>query len=447
MKAYIRLIKMSKSKQKHLILSILCAMIAATCMLIAPLYLKDILNQIAAENVTMKLIIVVLLYIVGGIFTWISNLLATKYAIHIMEMLRTKLSEKIFTLPFSYLDTVANGKLINNFTTDNEVIYDAVSHLFSQMFMSIFMMIGSLGLMIYLNVYMAIMVFLFSILIVFVTRKMNKLSEEHFNQLQKENETLNAMATEFIAEQSLIYAYNYSDKASKRFSNQAINLARSSKKANFISALSNPTTRVINNIIFIMIGFVVGYFLTDSFEIGMITSFIAYSQSFSKPINDLTNLSSMVMAGLTSLDKVFAVIDEKSEIDLIEYKEEDIFKKGRISINHLFFSYNKEFPLIENLNLEIKRGDKIAIVGPTGAGKSTLINLLMRFYDVDQGNMMIDYKNIDHVSKRSLRESIGLVLQDPWLFEGTIRDNISYGKADATLERRLGRKECAACRR
>ncbi|VEU82223.1 ABC transporter ATP-binding protein [Acholeplasma hippikon] len=434
MRNYLKLIKLTKGKNHHLYIGIIFALFASICMLVAPLYLRTILNNILVHDVKIDLYIVLSLYILGGILTWLSSVFATKYAVYTMEFLRDKLTEKVFNVPIGFLDKTPFGSIINNYTTDVEIIYDGTSHLFSQAFMSIFMMVGSLGLMIYLNVYLAIMVTVLSLLILFVTKKLNKLSEKHYFNLQKNNAELNGLTNEFISEHKLIYSYNYEEIALKRFEEKATELKDSSKRANVISALSNPTTRFINNIIFILIGFIVGYVFTDNFEIGLLTSFIAYSQSFSKPINDLTNLSSILMASTKCMDRVFDLLDEKNEIDLHEFDKEDIFKKGNISINHLYFAYDKRYPLIEDLSLEIKRGDKIAIVGPTGAGKSTLINLLLRFYDAREGNIMIDNKNIDHVSKRALRESIGLVLQEPWLFEGTIYENITYGKEDATME-------------
>lgn len=434
MRNYLKLIKLTKGKNHLLAIGVFFALLASACILIAPLILRTILNNILVKDVSYDLYIVLALYISGGILTWLSSLFSTKYAVYTMEFLREELTKKIFNVPLSYLDQTPFGSLINNYTTDVEVIYDGTSHLFSQAFISIFMMVGSLGLMIYLNVYLAIMVTLFSLLILFATKKLNKISEKHYYNLQKNNAELNGMTNEFISEHKLIYSYNYEEMAITRFEEKANELKNSSKKANIISALSNPTTRFINNLIFILIGFSVGYVFTDSFEIGLLTSFIAYSQSFSKPINDLTNLSSILMAANKCMDRVFDVLHEKNEIDIHPYQKEDIFKKGNISINHLYFSYDRNYPLIEDLNLELKRGDKIAIVGPTGAGKSTLINLLLRFYEAREGNIMIDNKNIGNVSKEALRESIGLVLQEPWLFEGTIKENIIYGKPDATMD-------------
>ena len=246
---------------------------------------------------------------------------------------------------------------------------------------------------------------------------------------------LNAYSEAMIANQKLVKAFNYEDRSFEKFEKLNDELYIYGQKAQFYSSLTNPSTRFINNISYILVCILGGLMaIRGQISVGRISSFLIYSTQFSKPINEITGLMSQFQLALASAERVFSLLDEKEEEDLESKEDVKRELKGDIIFDQVYFSYDQENPLIEDLNLHIRPGSSVAIVGPTGAGKTTLINLLMRFYDLDKGTIKIDGRDISRLKRDDLRKSFGMVLQDTWIFEGTIRENISYARPDASEE-------------
>lgn len=440
-----------KKTKVYLLLSItiVCSLLAAITLVLTPFYLgKAIDFMIGKDNVDMvgvvdMLKIALMLYASNFILTWLVSLFANQVSVGIVGSLRGKLFAHINKLPVGYLDTHSHGDIQSRFAMDSELILDGMYQLITQLIGGIFVVVISAYFMFSINVMMTVIVIALVPLMYITSRLVAKHSLQLYKKQQAIAGEISGTVNEYFANNTLLLAYNHQEDAIAKF--EALNAALNDvgERAQFISAITNPTTRVVNNISYLLIGLVGAFAVREwGLTVGLLTSFISYSMMFSKPFNEFSAVVAQVMAGRASLERINAILAEPLESNNAHEQKLD----GKVvSFEDVQFSYVEGKPLIKNLSLEIKPLSKVAIVGPTGAGKSTLINLLMRFYDIDSGSIKIDGVDLQSVSKRSIRDTMGIVLQDPWLFEGTIRDNIKYGKVDASDEAMFEVSKQAGC--
>lgn len=440
-----------KKTKVYLLLSItiVCSLLAAITLVLTPFYLgKAIDFMIGKDNVDMvgvveMLKIALMLYGSNFILTWLVSLFANQVSVGIVGSLREKLFAHINKLPVGYLDTHSHGDIQSRFAMDSELILDGMYQLITQLIGGIFVVVISAYFMFSINVMMSVIVIALVPLMYITSRLVTKHSLQLYKKQQAIAGEISGTVNEYFANNTLLLAYNHQEDAIAKF--EALNAALNDvgERAQFISAITNPTTRVVNNISYLLIGLVGAFAVREwGLTVGLLTSFISYSMMFSKPFNEFSAVVAQVMAGRASLERINAILEEPLESNNAHEQKLD----GKVvSFEDVQFSYVEGKPLIKNLSLEIKPLSKVAIVGPTGAGKSTLINLLMRFYDIDSGSIKIDGVDLQSVSKRSIRDTMGIVLQDPWLFEGTIRDNIKYGKVDASDEAMFEVSKQAGC--
>lgn len=373
-------------------------------------------------------------YLFGGLFQWVLSVAAAKISYGIGKDLRGGMFGKLKKLPLRFFDTHPRGDIVSRFMTDVEQLCDGVSLTLAELFTGILTIIGAIVLMAMTDVYMTIATVLSAVLTYFVAKYLTVHGQESFVAQAKDVGELGGFAEEQIAGAKLTALYNRKDTADEQFKMINARLYKSGFRAQFFSALVNPTTRLVGNLTYAFVG-VLGclFALSGRLSIGGITSFIMYVNVFSKPFNSITSIFTQIQAGIASSERIFGVLEEPEEISDADLPAIDSASvTGRVEFKNVDFSYNKTKELITGMNLTVEPGEKVAIVGRTGAGKTTLVNLLMRFYDVDAGAITLDGHDVARITRDSLRGSIGMVLQDTWLFEGTICENIRYGRPDAT---------------
>lgn len=418
----------------------LLAAIGSGCALAAPYVLGKAVNEIKGiNNVSFEIIMPLLLkllvlYIIASLSGWLLSALSAYVSNHAVRDIRKDLFEKIKTLPLSFFDGRKTGELMSIFTNDLDLVAEGLFQAVTQLFSAIITIAGSFYIMFYISPSIALAVGIVAPIALIVAAFIAGNSSKLFKSQQKLVGQYNGYIEESISMLKTAKAFNYEDVLQKEASFINDNLYGFGQKAQFFSSLVNPSTRFINNIAYISVGLIGGALAAaGSLTIGAITSLINYSAQFAKPLNEITAISSQLQSALASSERIFSLIDEipEASTDNLE-KLENV--DGNVAFENAAFSYNKSGKLIENFSVTIPKGSMVAIVGPTGAGKTTMVNLLMRFYDLDHGNIFIDGKNINNYSKDSLRLSFGMVLQDTWLFSGTIKDNIAYGNKNASFE-------------
>ena len=415
-----------------LIISFLFSIISVLFTLYIPILFGDAIDLISIENTNfldLKNILfeIILLIIIVGIVTWFTNIINNKVAYNVIKNIRAKAIKKIQTLPLSYVDVQSTGDIVQRVIGDVDQIGDGLLLGLSQVFSGIITIIVTLYFMLKKSLYISLVVIVLTP-ISFLTAKF--IASKSYTLFRKQNDIKGketALIDEMVASQKLVRAFGYEDRASKRFKDINDKLEEYSKEATFFSSLTNPCTRAINSLIYAIVALFGSYLiLKDNLTVGGLTVLLSYANQYMKPFNDISSVISEFSNALTCVDRVYELIEEKDEI-----KEKDdvlSYALGDVEINNISFRYVKDRPLIEDFSLNVKRGQNVAIVGPTGCGKTTFINLLMRFYDVDKGEIKIDTKSIYDVTRHSLRENYGMVLQETWIKEATVRENVSFGK-------------------
>ena len=399
-----------------LILSIILAGISVVLQLYVPVLFGNAIDEIvAAHNVDftqmwLYLKQILLFVVIAATAIWIMNLVNNRMTYHIVQDIRSQAIRHIQKLPLSYLDQHSTADIVSRINAVVTLIF-----MFSK------------------NVWITLMVILLTPLSFLVAKF---ISSRSFTMFKKQSETRGkqtALIEEMIGNQKVVKAFGYEDKASKRFDEINKELKEYSQKAVFYSSLTNPSTRFVNNIIYAAVA-LAGAFLIPlgALTVGGLSVLLSYANQYMKPFNDITSVITEMQNALACATRIFDLLEEPEEVN----DSSEVLEKvdGNVDIDHVDFSYDKSKSLIEDFNLQVEPGMRIAIVGPTGCGKTTFINLLMRFYDVDSGKICIDGKPIDELSRHSLRKSFGMVLQDTWIKSGTVRENISFGKPDATDE-------------
>lgn len=422
-------------------LVIVCALLSNLSAVIGPMLTgKAIDNIVSVGNVNFAKVLKIMailggIYLASFFFQWFLSIFSNGIANGTVKDIREAVFNKISTLPLRYFDQNPHGDIVNRLTNDIDAIAEGLIQGITQLFSGVVTLLGSLFFMFKISPMITLVVLVMTPVSFVVSGFIAKMSSRMFRDQSKTLGELNGYITEIIGNQKIVKAFHYESQTQAKFEEINGRLYDSGRKAQYYSSLTNPTTRYINHISYILCGVIGGLLaLAGKLSIGDVSSFLIYATQFSKPINEITSISTQIQGAIASADRVFAVLDEEEEpyqpasTPVMEHPQ------GQISFQGVNFGYKRNVPLIKDLNLEIKAGSTVAIVGPTGAGKTTLVNLLMRFYDVNQGGIFIDGQNIQSVTRDSLRRSFGMVLQESWLFSGTVRENLAYGRPDATQE-------------
>lgn len=420
----------------------LCALLGNTAIQIAPKLVGEAIDLIVPSPeaaffpALLKLLgIIAVLYLAGSVLTWVTALCANLVANRTVRSLRTDLFHKLGNLSLNYYDTHSRGDMMSRFTNDIDAISDGLNQGIVQLVSGVITVLLCLGFMLSLNPLVTLVAVFVTPLCFLVGFAITKYGSKRFKEQSRILGSLNGYAEELITGQHAVKAFGYEERAENKFQTINKELYACGYRAQFASALVNPSTRFVNNIAYVLVGvFGILAVLRGTLTTGGVASFLTYTAQFSKPFNEITSITMQLQLALASARRVFAVMDEEEQMPEAENAEVLANAEGNINFEHVYFSYVPERKLIENFNLRIKPGMTVAIVGPTGAGKTTLVNLLMRFYEVNSGRIAVEDRDITGLTRDSLRRSFGMVLQETWLFAGTVRDNIAYGKPEATDE-------------
>lgn len=422
-----------------LVLSIALAAVTVVMQLYVPVLFGNAIDEIIDEGnvnfasmwVYLKKITV--LAVLSSVTAWIMSIVNNRMSYGVVRDIRSRAIKHIQKLPLSYLDSHGTGDIVSRVIADADVLSDGLLLGFTQLFSGAVTIIVTLIFMLSKNVPITVMVLVLTPLSFLVARFVASRSYNMFKLQSETRGKQTALVDEMIGGAKVVRAFGYEKTASERFSKINAELASYSKQAVFYSSLTNPSTRFVNNIIYAGVALVGALLIPGgALTVGGLTVLLSYANQYMKPFNDISSVVTEMQNALACASRIFELFDEKEESpDGTETLEK---VEGRVDIENVSFSYDKSRKLIENFNLEVKPGMRIAIVGPTGCGKTTFINLLMRFYDVDGGCISIDGKPINELTRRSLRQSYGMVLQETWIKNGTVRDNIRFGKPDATEE-------------
>ena len=379
------------------------------------------------------LLILLGLYVMSAIFGYFQQYIMAGVAQRTVYDLRKEVDEKLFHLPLSFFDQHPTGDILSRVTNDVDNISSTLQQSLTQLITSIVTLIGILVMMLSINFWLTLLTFITLPLSLVLTKQVAKRSQGYFKDQQKALGMLNGHVEEMVTGHTIVKAFGREKVSISQFNHYNKSLYESGWRAQFVSGIIMPLMMFIGNIGYVLIAVVGGIFVTGRLiTIGDVQAFLQYSRQFSQPITQVANIANVIQSTIASAERVFELLDETEEVadplSPIEMKD----PQGNIEFNKVTFQYKKDVPLIENLTIQVKQGQKVAIVGPTGAGKTTLVNLLMRFYEVDQGEILIDGVSTSSLRASDLRQLFGMVLQDTWLFNGTIRDNIAYGKEGAT---------------
>ena len=422
-----------------LILSMFFAAVTVGLTLYAPILVGKAIDCIIGKGnvdfVNMKsiLIKVAIIVVSTALIQWLMNVCNNKITYNVSRDLRKKAFEKIEILPFSYIDTHSKGDIVSRVITDVDQLSDGLLMGFTQFFTGVITIIGTLAFMLSVNVFITIVVVVVTPLSFFIARFIAKKTFNMFSLQSKTRGEQTSFIDEMISNQKVAEAYSMNEENKARFDKINDDLAKYSLKATFFSSITNPATRFVNSIVYAAVAlFGAIMAVKGNITVGILSCFLSYANQYTKPFNEISSVVTELQNAIACAARVFELIEETPELpDKADATElENV--KGSVEINNLYFSYNPDRELLKYVNINVEPGKTVAIVGPTGCGKTTLINLLMRFYDPNNGVISVDEVNTRDVTRQSLRQNFGMVLQDTWLKSGTIADNIRLGKTDAT---------------
>ena len=385
----------------------------------------------------LKLVLIQLAVItaISAVSQWVMSLLTNKMTYKIVDDIRRSVFAHMEILPLRYMDAHQPGDAISRISTDVDQFSDGLLMGFTQLFSGVMTILGTLGFMISIDGRITLIVVLITPLSFFVA---NFIAKRTFTMFRLQSETraeMTSLVEEMVGNQKVVKAFAYEKEAEERFDDINQRLQSCSLKATFFSSITNPSTRFVNGLVYTGVG-IFGAFsaIQGRITVGQLSSFLNYANQYTKPFNEISGVVTELQNALACAGRIFQFLDEEPVPENAPDAKTLDHVEGRVGFEDVSFSYTSEVPLIEHMNLEVKPGQRVAIVGPTGCGKTTVINLLMRFYDVNKGKITLDGVPIQDLTWESLRSSYGMVLQETWLKAGTIRDNISYGKPDATRE-------------
>ena len=439
-----RLLRYAKPHAAFLLMALVSAIISVSLTLYGPILVGRAVDfVIGPDQVDFAAMLPILFtlavtIVVSAAFQWLMTYCTNRVSYKTVRDLRIQTYEKINTLPLKYIDGHAHGDLISRIVNDVDQVSDGLLQGITQLFTGIVTIVGTLLFMLTISPVITVVVVLVTPLSLFVAAFIARLTHRQFVEQQATQGELSGFVEEMIGGQKTVKTFHYEKRAEQQFEEINGRLYNCGVKAQFYSSLSNPSTRFVNNMVYTAVAAfgavcaITGW--PAPLTIGQITSFLSYANQYTKPFNEVTGVLTQIQTAFASAERLFAVLDEASErpdsrdAAVLEHCE------GDVAVEHLFFSYDPARKLIEDMNIAAHKGSRIAIVGPTGCGKTTIINLLMRFYDADRGSITVDGHNIQSVTRSSLRRQYGMVLQESWLFSGTVRENISYGREDASME-------------
>jgi ATP-binding cassette, subfamily B, multidrug efflux pump len=442
-----RILKYAGNQKRYVVYVMTAAVIGCTFDVFAPYFMGRMIDMMTGKgSVRFDSIlkaggVLLSFYLMSAGLQWILNYFSNLTAVRTAAELRREGFERISRMPLSFFDRTSHGDIDSRFVNDIDAISDGLLQGMVQLFSGSVTIVGTLAFMFILSWKMTLIVLPSAALSFLLASFIVRITGKYFRRQQAHIGELNGIVEEIFSGEREVKAFGYQDRAMENF--EAVNqkLQKVGQKAQFASSLPNPTTRFVNNLAYILIG-VFGW-LAGGLSIGSISSFLQYWNQFSRPLNDLTNITTQIMAAFASAQRVFEVLDMPEEkedpADAVSLDLQTV--RGEVEFSHVDFSYRPDHPLIRDFSVTVKPGQKIAIVGPTGAGKTTMINLLMRFYEPGSGAIRVDGIDTSKITRKSLRRSFGMVLQDTWLFAGTILENLTYGKPSATLD-----EVKAACR-
>lgn len=427
----------------YLLFSVIFAAVSVALTLYVPILAGRAIDCIiGAGNVdftAIKSILLQILIVVAAtsVLQWFMNVLNNRITFNVVRDMREKAFCKIQVLPFKFLDSQANGDIVSKVISDADQFADGLLMGFTQLFTGVVTIIGTLCFMLSINVWITLVVVILTPLSFFIARFIAKKTYKMFKLQSETRGEQTAFIDEMINNQKVTEAYSHKDDNLKKFDDINDRLAKYSLCATFFSSITNPATRFVNSIVYAsvaLIGAVLAVTGNGNITVGILTSFLAYANQYTKPFNEISGVVTELQNAIACAGRLIELIEE-DEVES-DTKEKTMLKnpKGNIVISDVDFSYSENKKLIENLNLDIKSGMRVAIVGPTGCGKTTLINLLMKFYDINNGSISVDGINYKNINVNSLRSSFGMVLQDTWLKSGTVKENIIMGKPYATDE-------------
>ena len=430
-------------------LSLLCAAVSAGAQLLIPIVTGDVLDllvgpgQVQWAQIPGLLAWIALAAILAAVAQQGLSMCNNRITFSICRDLRNRVSRKLQKLPLSYLDTHPSGDLVSRMVGDVDTFADGLLMGFTQLFTGVITLVGTLVIMLSLNPWITAIVVLLTPMSFLVTGFIAKRTHKHFQLQAKERGVQTALINELIEGQRVVKAYGHEAESLQDFEESNDRLSKAALNATFFSSLTNPSTRLVNNIVYAAVALVGALFVgPGGITIGQLSVFLSYASQYAKPFNEISGVVTELQNSVTCAQRIFDLLDETEETP-DSRDVPDAAAMGRVELENVDFSYVAEKPLIQDLNLQVEPGQRIAIVGPTGCGKTTLINLLMRFYDVNAGSIRTAGKDIRTVSRKSLRGCYGMVLQDTWLKAGTVRENIAYGDPDATDEQIIAAAKAA----
>ena len=426
-----------------IVVSILLAAVTAAAALYVPKIVGEAIDLIVGKNDVdfggIASLLVRLGIVVGatGILQWIMGVVNNRITFGVVRDLRNEAAEKLKTLPISFIDAHYHGDIVSRVIADADQFADGLLLGFSQLFTGVVTILLTLGFMLAINPLIALIVVVLTPVSLFIAAFIAKNTHKMFSLRSETRGEQTAMINELIGQTKVVRAFGHEQKATEEFDEVNERLRKCSLRATFFSSIVNPSTRFVNGLIYAAVSLAGALAVIvsggASLSVGGLTCLLSYATQYAKPFNEISGVVTEMQNALVCAERLFSLIEEPSEIS-DEGKETLTDVEGRVTAENVCFSYVKDKKLIENLNLSVEHGQRIAIVGPTGCGKSTIINLLMRFYDVCSGAIKVDGKDIRDITRDSLRAGYGMVLQETWLRSGTVRENIIMGKPDATDE-------------
>ena len=435
-----KLFKYIRPYKRYLITALILSVVTVAFTLLAPILMGNGIDLIISKgNVNFQklkriIVLIILVIAITAIAQWLMNLCTNKLTYNTVRDIRLDAFSKLEKVPVSYVDNSSQGDLISRIVTDIDLVSDGLLMGFTQLFSGVITILATIGFMISINYKIALIVIVITPLSFFVASFVAKRTFNMFQAQSIKRGEMTSHINEMITGQKIVKAYNYENESKKRFEKINGELEIVGVKALFFSAITNPATRFINGLVYSGVGIFGAIFAIGGYiSVGQLSAFLTYANQYTKPFNEISSVITELQSAFASAKRVFEIIEadeEQSDNGLYTLEKID----GTLSLKDVSFSYTPDRPLIENLNLDVRKGERVAIVGPTGCGKTTLINLLMRFYDVTGGNIEISGKNIKEITRHSLRHSFGMVLQETWLSKGTIKENIAFGKPNASDE-------------
>ncbi|MCH5298529.1 MAG: ABC transporter ATP-binding protein [Ruminococcus sp.] len=441
MKTTLKILRYTRPHSLYFVLAIICAVISVSLTLYIPVLVgnaidfmlgKGQVDFVKITEITVKIAAMVALV---ALFQWLMGHCTNVISARTVRDMRSDIFRKLNRVPLSYIDAHPHGDLISRITNDVEAVGDGLTQVITQLFAGIVTIVGTLIFMLSINVKIALVVVILTPMSILVAAIIGRMCAKSFRDQQELQGEISSYVEEIVGNQKTVKAFAFESRSAEEFGEKNKRLFKVGLRAQFAGALANPCTRFVNNMVYAATGIIGAVTVLNAFmgmlTIGQLSCFLTYANQYTKPFNEVTGVLTQIQTALAAGGRIFAVLESDDEPADDDKKQiENV--KGDIEFKNVRFSYTPEKPLIEDFSLSVKSGQQVAIVGPTGCGKTTLINLIMRFYEVQSGEILIDGVNTRDIRRKDLRHLFGMVLQDSWLMHGTIMENLRYGNPDAT---------------